>query len=179
MATGRWKKLALELGFTQNEIDLITCGPSDPERDCWFMSGSNTDRQYILSQHLYIFSCTNFLFPLGSRPSHSSLLSLSIPGPKKIEIAEMATGRWKKLALELGFTQNEIDLIASGPSDPERDCWFMLTKWLEHRDLTVTWDRLITALMNVGLTGLAEDLRKGTTSAFILFTALLVWKITV
>ena len=102
-----------------------------------------------------------FVLSVGSRPSISELHSLTIPGPRKINVIETVATRWKRLALALSFESSVIDSIDSGYLDADRNCAFMLRKWLEQEDTTVTWETLITALEKIEFTSLAEDLRKG------------------
>ena len=87
--------------------------------------------------------------------------SLTTPGLKKIKVVEAVATRWKKLALALGFKLSAIDSIDSGYFDAERDCDFMLKKWLEWEDATVTWNTLIIALEKADYISLTEDLMKG------------------
>ena len=103
-----------------------------------------------------------FVLSVGSRPSISELYSLTIPGPRKISVIETVATRWKRLAFALSFKSSVIDSIDSGYFDADRNCAFMLRKWLEQKDTTVAWETLITALEKIEFTSLAGDLRKGT-----------------
>ena len=122
-------------------------------------------------------NCSNlFSLSLGSHPSPSDLLLLYVPDPKEVKIVEMATTKWKRLALVLGFKLQEINSIGSGYLDPEQDCFLMLRKWLEHQHTIVPWETLITAMWNLGFTftSLTEDLWKGMSSAMLFSNAWLV-----
>ena len=74
---------------------------------------------------------------------------------------EEVSTKWKKLALELGFKLSVIESIGSRYSDSEEDCEFMLRKWLMRQDGTVSWEVLMTALDNIGLYSIADDLENG------------------
>ena len=69
--------------------------------------------------------------------------------------------KWKRLALEFGFKPSVVESIESRYSDSEERCQSMLKKWLIRRDGTVTWDVLMTALDNIGLYSIADDLENG------------------
>ena len=69
--------------------------------------------------------------------------------------------KWKRLALELGFELSMIESIGNRYSDSEEDCEAMLRKWLLRPDATVSWEALMTALDNIGLNSIAQDLEKG------------------
>ena len=69
--------------------------------------------------------------------------------------------KWKRLALELGFELSMIESIGNRYSDSEEDCEAMLRKWLMRPDATVSWEALMTALDNIGLNSIAQDLEKG------------------
>ena len=101
-----------------------------------------------------------FVLSVGSRPSMSELHSLTIPGPRKVQVIETVSTRWKRLALALSFESSVIDSIDSGYFDADRNCAFMLRKWLEQEDTTITWETLITALEKIEFTNLSDDLRK-------------------
>ena len=103
-----------------------------------------------------------FVLSVGSRPSISELHSLTIPGPREIRVIETVATRWKRLALVLSCESSVIVSIDSGYLDADRNCAFMLRKWLEQEDTTITWETLIRALEKIGFTSLTEDLRKGT-----------------
>ena len=103
--------------------------------------------------HLCIFSA-------GKRPSLTELYSIVIPGPKEVRVIRTVATKWKRLALELGFELSVIERIGNRIySDAEEDCEAMLRKWLLRPD--VSWEVLMTALDNIGLNSIAQDLKKG------------------
>ena len=117
---------------------------------------------YIHNHGVYNVGCVNWcIFSIGNRPSLSELHHLIIPGQKEVKVIQEVSTRWKKLALELGFELSVVESIGSRYSDSEEDCELMLRKWLMRQDGTVSWEVLMTALENIGLYSIADDLEKG------------------
>ena len=81
-------------------------------------------------------------------------------GGREVRVIESIGSEWEEVAKALDMGQEDIDMIKTTHSDNDEEaCREMLATWLEGNDGEVSWTAFTQALIDAGLSELADSVK--------------------